>query len=153
MMNCITMISQDNKFVGIKFGEEIFKFENGVGIFLRFIRTKMNMSLETVAQRLDKSSAFISQIERGERKASPQMLRQLSELFHIEDYYLLLLALDGVLTPEEMNEMYKESANESISTKIDINELLMSDQPVFYQSKELSQKEKFMILGALKIVL
>ncbi|MTD41175.1 helix-turn-helix domain-containing protein [Erwinia sp. CPCC 100877] len=43
-------------------------------------RTEMNLSLRQVAERLDISESFLSQIENCKRRPSPELLRKLTEL-------------------------------------------------------------------------
>lgn len=47
---------------------------------LKAKRIEMNMSLRQVAERLDISESFLSQIENCKRKPSPELLRELTEL-------------------------------------------------------------------------
>lgn len=55
-----------------------------IGRRIAFNRNKTKMTQEMVAERLDVSESFISQVERGKAKISLPRLFQLAEIFNVD---------------------------------------------------------------------
>ncbi|MEX1029121.1 MAG: helix-turn-helix transcriptional regulator [Paenibacillaceae bacterium] len=60
-----------------------------LGKRIRMERNKLNMTQETLAEKVDLSDAYIGQIERGERKLSLHALIKLSNALGVTVDYLL----------------------------------------------------------------
>ena len=75
-----------------------------IGRRIALNRNRANMTQETVAERLDVSESFISQIERGKARISLPRLCQLADVFEI-DVALLISDCSKIGDTAESSEM------------------------------------------------
>ena len=57
-------------------------------IFLKDYRLKNNLSQYQIAEKLETSQAYYSQIETGVKKPSFKMIRKMAKVFNVEESYL-----------------------------------------------------------------
>lgn len=76
--------------------------QNNFGKYLRSLRRAKKMTISEVDKLTGMSHSYLSQIERGERNASPAILRQLSIALGVT--YIGLLIKAGYVKEEEVLE-------------------------------------------------
>ncbi|MEQ8438989.1 MAG: helix-turn-helix transcriptional regulator [Ilumatobacter fluminis] len=91
----------------------------GVGAFIRRQREQAEMSVRRLAELADVSNPYLSQVERGLRKPSAEILQQVAHALKISVETLYVKA--GILPDDE----YRTS---SVREAIDADEYLTDDQ-------------------------
>ncbi|WP_461248145.1 helix-turn-helix domain-containing protein [Treponema sp. R6D11] len=76
-----------------------------------------NLSQEVLAEKLDKSTNFISDIERGKSWVSSDTLVKLAAVFNVEPYELL--KADALLTEKE-TDILKSYADENMKAVLSV---------------------------------
>jgi transcriptional regulator with XRE-family HTH domain len=79
-----------------------------LGDYLREQRTQSRLSLRQLAEQVGVSNPYLSQIERGLRKPSAEVLQQLAKGLRISAETLYVRA--GILDPDEQSERSVELA-------------------------------------------
>lgn len=136
-----------------------FKLSDGIGPLLRFVRVENNIEVEDIAKAVDKSMNFIYQIERGERKASPNLMRELVKCYGIPTHYPLLIMLEGIISLDQYLAIKQQEHSVASNTiehepHIDLLALLDNEHSkVLFDKKELSTKHKYMLLGAIEVLI
>jgi transcriptional regulator with XRE-family HTH domain len=83
---------------------------------LKRLRSEKGLSLRQAAERLRISESFLSQIENGKRKPSPNLLHAISELLACDRDEISVSA--GIL-PSWMEEALRESPSASVAAAKD----------------------------------
>ncbi|WP_166391120.1 helix-turn-helix domain-containing protein [Nocardioides ochotonae] len=78
---------------------KVGKTVEGLGDYLREQRTSAQLSLRQLAELAGVSNPYLSQIERGLRKPSAEVLQQIAKALRISAEQLYLRA--GILSPED----------------------------------------------------
>ena len=73
--------------------------ERNIGEFIRDLRSNARISLRELAERAGVSNPYLSQIERGLRRPSAEVLQQLAKALRISAETLYVRA--GILDPDE----------------------------------------------------
>jgi transcriptional regulator with XRE-family HTH domain len=84
------------------------KSVQGVGEYLREQRVLAQLSLRQLAERAGVSNPYLSQIERGLRKPSAEVLQQLAKALRVSAETLYVQA--GILEPEDVEVRSVEHA-------------------------------------------
>lgn len=77
--------------------------DNTFGIYIRNLRIKNNLTLAQVSKMLNVSINYISQMERGERKATEQFISEFSKLYQVNEDLLFRKA--GRIPIDVMEEL------------------------------------------------
>jgi transcriptional regulator with XRE-family HTH domain len=83
-----------------------------VGEKIRAERENLGLSREALAEKLNISSTYIGQIERGERKVRTENLYKISRFFH--------LSLDNILRFDEIKETPSGNNEQEINKIVDL---------------------------------
>jgi predicted nucleotidyltransferase/plasmid maintenance system antidote protein VapI len=94
------------------------------GEIIRKLREEKNLPLRKVAAYLDLDQAVLSKIERGQRKASREIVLKLSEFYNADQDRLLIAWLSDSLVYQLKDE------------EVAIKALLLAEDKVFYSRKE-----------------
>lgn len=105
-----------------------------IGEFIRSKRKERKLTLKQLAQEIGLSHTYLSQIELGDRKASPDVLRQLSEALNVSYSELMEVAgytkesdkieimMNELLTFNEMKQ-YKNAEFENVTLELSRSDL------------------------------
>lgn len=108
----------------------------GLGDYLREQRRQAQLSLRQLAERSDVSNPYLSQIERGLRRPSAEVLQQIAKALRISAESLYVRA--GILDPDERGTRIVEDAiavddrlsEEQKSTLLDLYHSFVGHNPV-----------------------
>ncbi|WP_427108467.1 helix-turn-helix domain-containing protein [Lysinibacillus xylanilyticus] len=117
-----------------------------IGTFIKEKRKAKSLTLRELANSINLSHSYLSQIENGQRKASPELLEKLSKVLDVE--YMHLLEEAGYIRLQEYDESYIEFLNIEEFRKMefpDIEEYLKSNQ-VYFSKKKLNKAHRELIL-------
>jgi len=138
---------------------------NDIGLFIRKVREKKNISIRKLAKYSGVSPAYISQLENNYRKnPTTHVLRSLCDGLDVEYEDFLLqfnqLTKQGV---KECHHFYKQYKNDNQNTEKrndiydaeyeDLYDLLTKNDNVYYKNKLLSQTDKEKVLTILQTLL
>lgn len=76
------------------------------GEFLRALRKAKGITLMQLQEKYGVSNSYISQVENGQFKPSPEILRKLSEAYQVN--YISLLIQSGYITNGDIEEYVKQ---------------------------------------------
>src|SRR5690349_10455653 len=79
-------------------GKKVTKTVDGLGDYLKEQRTAARLSLRQLAEQAGVSNPYLSQIERGLRKPSAEVLQQIAKALRISADQLYVRA--GIVSPE-----------------------------------------------------
>jgi transcriptional regulator with XRE-family HTH domain len=82
-----------------KVGRTVGSLSNQLGDYLREQRTASRLSLRQLAEQVGVSNPYLSQIERGLRRPSAEVLQQLSKALRISADQLYIRA--GIVSPDD----------------------------------------------------
>ena len=82
-----------------KVGRTVGTLSNQLGDYLREQRTQSRLSLRQLAEQVGVSNPYLSQIERGLRRPSAEVLQQLSKALRVSADQLYIRA--GIVSPDE----------------------------------------------------
>src|SRR5215203_2268182 len=82
-----------------KVGRTVGSLSNQLGDYLREQRTASRLTLRQLAEQVGVSNPYLSQIERGLRRPSAEVLQQLSKALRVSADQLYVRA--GILDPDE----------------------------------------------------
>lgn len=85
--------------VGERVGHQVGKTVEGLGDYLREQRTSSRLSLRQLAELTGVSNPYLSQIERGLRRPSAEVLQQLAKALRISAEQLYVRA--GIVSPDD----------------------------------------------------
>src|ERR1044072_6866646 len=85
--------------VGERVGEQVNKTAEALGDYLKEQRTQSRLSLRQLAEQAGVSNPYLSQIERGLRRPSAEVLQQLAKALRISAAQLFVRA--GIVSPHE----------------------------------------------------
>src|SRR5919112_3796030 len=85
--------------VGERVGEQVNKTAEALGDYLKEQRTQARLSLRQLAEQAGVSNPYLSQIERGLRKPSAEVLQQIAKALRISAEQLYIRA--GILSPDD----------------------------------------------------
>jgi transcriptional regulator with XRE-family HTH domain len=85
--------------VGERVGEQVNKTAEALGDYLKEQRTLARLSLRQLAEQAGVSNPYLSQIERGLRKPSAEVLAQIAKAMRISAESLYVRA--GIIHPED----------------------------------------------------
>ena len=85
--------------VGERVGESVNKTVESLGDYLKEQRASARMSLRQLAEQAGVSNPYLSQIERGLRKPSAEVLAQIAKALRISAESLYVRA--GIISPED----------------------------------------------------
>ncbi len=85
--------------VGERVGEQVNKTAGALGEYLREQRLLARLSLRQLAEQAGVSNPYLSQIERGLRKPSAEVLQQIAKALRISAEQLYIRA--GIVDPRE----------------------------------------------------
>jgi transcriptional regulator with XRE-family HTH domain len=91
-------MSQDEKLVGV-----VSSAAQDIGSFIRSQREAAQVSVRQLAEKAGVSNPYLSQIERGLRKPSADVLSQIAKALRVSAEVLYIRA--GILEPSESNEV------------------------------------------------
>lgn len=121
-----------------------------IGEFIRSKRKEKKLTLKQLAKEIGLSHTYLSQIELGDRKASPDVLRQLSEALNVSYSELMEVAgytkesdkieimMNELLTFNEMKQ-HKTAEFESVSLELSRSDL---DEETRKHLKKVAAKSK-----------
>ena len=75
-----------------------------LGAQIRKLRSEKGLPLRKVAAELDMDQSVLSKIERGERKASRELIRKMAKVFEVEEKALLVNYLSDKILYEVGDE-------------------------------------------------
>lgn len=85
--------------VGERVGQQVGKTVESLGDYLREQRTSSRLSLRQLAELTGVSNPYLSQIERGLRRPSAEVLQQLAKALRISAEQLYVRA--GIVSPDD----------------------------------------------------
>ena len=85
--------------VGERVGESVNKTVESLGDYLKEQRASARMSLRQLAEQAGVSNPYLSQIERGLRRPSAEVLQQLAKALRVSAEQLYIRA--GIVSPED----------------------------------------------------
>ena len=85
--------------VGKRTVEAVGSLSNQLGDYLKEQRTQSRLSLRQLAEQVGVSNPYLSQIERGLRRPSAEVLQQLAKALRISAEQLYIRA--GIVSPED----------------------------------------------------
>jgi transcriptional regulator with XRE-family HTH domain len=94
----VTHMSQDEKLVDV-----VSNAAQDIGGFIRTQREAAQVSVRQLAEKAGVSNPYLSQIERGLRKPSADVLNQIAKALRVSAEVLYIRA--GILEPSESNEV------------------------------------------------
>ena len=94
----VTHMSQDEKLVDV-----VSNAAQDIGGFIRTQREAAQVSVRQLAEKAGVSNPYLSQIERGLRKPSADVLNQIAKALRVSAEVLYIRA--GILEPSETNEV------------------------------------------------
>jgi transcriptional regulator with XRE-family HTH domain len=94
----VTHMSQDEKLVDV-----VSNAAQDIGSFIRTQREAAQVSVRQLAEKAGVSNPYLSQIERGLRKPSADVLNQIAKALRVSAEVLYIRA--GILEPSETNEV------------------------------------------------
>jgi transcriptional regulator with XRE-family HTH domain len=97
-MEGVTQMSQDEKLVDV-----VSNAAQDIGSFIRTQREAAQVSVRQLAEKAGVSNPYLSQIERGLRKPSADVLSQIAKALRVSAEVLYIRA--GILEPSDTNEV------------------------------------------------
>jgi transcriptional regulator with XRE-family HTH domain len=94
----VTQLSQDEKLVDV-----VSNAAQDIGSFIRTQREAAQVSVRQLAEKAGVSNPYLSQIERGLRKPSADVLNQIAKALRVSAEVLYIRA--GILEPSETSEV------------------------------------------------
>lgn len=137
-----------------------------IGEHIKLLRKHNGMTLRDLAESVNLSHSYLSQIENGRRNASPEILKKLAETLNASYTDLLKEAgyLEQMKTIEEAvetlnllwaspNEEYKLVIEDTTSKDcLELDKLLNQDISLLYKGHELSPTERDQVLKMLEVL-
>ena len=103
-------MSQDEKLVDV-----VSNAAQDIGSFIRTQREAAQVSVRQLAEKAGVSNPYLSQIERGLRKPSADVLSQIAKALRVSAEVLYIRA--GILEPSETNEVRDVSITDTAITE------------------------------------
>jgi len=103
-------MSQDEKLVDVVSNAAV-----DIGSFIRSQREAAQVSVRQLAEKAGVSNPYLSQIERGLRKPSADVLSQIAKALRVSAEVLYIRA--GILDPSESNEVRHFIINDTATTE------------------------------------
>jgi transcriptional regulator with XRE-family HTH domain len=126
-------VSQDEKLAAA-----VSTAASDIGSFIRTQREAAQVSMRQLADKAGVSNPYLSQIERGLRKPSADVLNQLAKALRVSAEVLYVRA--GILEPSEKSEV-----RDAVLTDVAINErqkqVLLDIYTSFVQQNEAAREE------------
>ena len=124
--------------VGERVGEQVNKTAGALGDYLKEQRLLARLSLRQLAEQAGVSNPYLSQIERGLRKPSAEVLNQIAKALRVSAEVLYVRA--GILEPSEPSEV-----RDAIISDVTITErqkqVLLDIYTSFCQQNEAAEEE------------
>src|SRR5690349_13217277 len=109
-----------------------------IGSFIRSQREAAQVSVRQLAEKAGVSNPYLSQIERGLRKPSADVLNQIAKALRVSAEVLYIRA--GILEPTEPSEVRDAIVNDSAITERQ-RQVLLDIYTSFRQQNEASSEE------------
>ncbi|MGZ8807835.1 MAG: helix-turn-helix domain-containing protein [Mycobacterium sp.] len=116
-----------------------------IGTFIRTQREAAQVSVRQLAEKAGVSNPYLSQIERGLRKPSADVLNQIAKALRVSAEVLYIRA--GILEPSENNEVRDVIITDSAITERQ-KQVLLEIYTSFVQQNEGQQNEDLQIEAA-----
>jgi len=116
-----------------------------IGTFIRTQREAAQVSVRQLAEKAGVSNPYLSQIERGLRKPSADVLNQIAKALRVSAEVLYIRA--GILEPSENNEVRDVIITDSAITERQ-KQVLLEIYTSFVQQNEGQQNESLQIEAA-----
>ena len=126
-------MSQDEKLVDV-----VSSAAQDIGSFIRSQREAAQVSVRQLAEKAGVSNPYLSQIERGLRKPSADVLSQIAKALRVSAEVLYIRA--GILEPSEANEVRDVIITDTAITERQ-KQVLLDIYTSFCQQNEVTDEE------------
>lgn len=126
-------MAQDEKIVAV-----VSNAAQDIGTFIRMQREAAQVSVRQLAEKAGVSNPYLSQIERGLRKPSADVLNQIAKALRVSAEVLYIRA--GILEPSENNEVRDVIITDSAITERQ-KQVLLEIYTSFVQQNEAQHDE------------
>jgi transcriptional regulator with XRE-family HTH domain len=133
-------MSQDENLAAV-----VTKSAQDIGSFIRAQREAAQVSVRQLAEKAGVSNPYLSQIERGLRKPSADVLNQIAKALRVSAEVLYIRA--GILEPSEASEVRDAIINDTVITERQ-KQVLLEIYTSFVQQNEGQQNEDLQIEAA-----
>src|SRR4051794_17395572 len=124
--------------VGERVGEQVNKTAEALGDYLREQRLQARLSLRQLSEQAGVSNPYLSQIERGLRKPSAEVLSQIAKALRMSAEVLYIRA--GILEPGEASQVHDAIIGDAVITERQ-KQVLLDIYTSFCQQNEAAREE------------
>jgi transcriptional regulator with XRE-family HTH domain len=121
-----------------KLSEKVSSAASDIGSFIRAQRETAQVSVRQLAERSGVSNPYLSQVERGLRKPSADVLAQIAKALRVSAEVLYVRA--GMLEPSETSEVRDAVVTDTAITERQ-KQILLDIYAAFVQQNESTQEE------------
>jgi transcriptional regulator with XRE-family HTH domain len=121
-----------------KLSAKVSTAASDIGSFIRDLRENAQVSVRQLAERSGVSNPYLSQVERGLRKPSADVLNQIAKALRISAEVLYVRA--GILEPSETNQVRDAVVTDTAITERQ-KQILLDIYASFTQQNESTQEE------------
>ena len=121
-----------------KLGTKVSTKASDIGSFIRSQRETAQVSMRQLAERSGVSNPYLSQVERGLRKPSADVLRQIAKALRVSAEVLYVQA--GILEPRDSSQV-RDAINADLAITEAQKQALLDTYASFVQQNEADREE------------